>query len=230
MPADETVKLEAFTVTGSNIRRIEEEKILPVTSYDMDDLDLRAASTAVELFEYLPQAGEMPISEEGTLGASARGDVASIAIRGIGSSNTLTLVNGRRLPPHPISQAESGVPSLAVNINVLPSASIQRVEILRDGASAIYGADASAGAVNALLDTDTLGTRFSLRGAITKRGGAGERRATFAHGQLLKNGRTKFRFSLDYFHRDVLMSRDRKFAADADIRSQAPRRGMVYRS
>ena len=221
-PADETVKLEAFTVTGSNIRRIEEEKVLPVTSYDMDDLDLRAASTPVELFEYLPQAGELPISEEGTLGASARGDVASIAIRGIGSSNTLTLVNGRRLPPHPISQAESGVPSLAVNINVLPSASIQRVEILRDGASAIYGADASAGVVNVLLDTETDGTRFSLRGAFTERGGAGERRATLAHGQLLNNGRTKFRFSVDYFHRDVLMSRDRDFAVDSDIRPQAP--------
>lgn len=76
---------------------------------------------------------------------------------GIGSGNTLVLVNGRRLAPHPISQAEGGVPSLAVNINQLPTAAIQRVEILRDGASAIYGADAAAGVVNAILRRDPPG-------------------------------------------------------------------------
>ena len=53
------------------------------------------------------------------------------------------LLNGRRLAPHPISQAEGGVPSLAVNINQLPTAAIKRLEVLRDGASAIYGADAT---------------------------------------------------------------------------------------
>jgi iron complex outermembrane recepter protein len=214
--------LDAITVTGSHIRRIDEERVLPVTTYDIEDLDLRAAATPVELFEYLPQAGEMPISEEGTLGASARGDVASISVRSLGSASTLTLVNGRRMPPHPISQAESGVPSLAVNINSLPAAAINRIEILRDGASAIYGADAAAGVVNALLDGDTTGTRLTLRGSITQHGGAGERRATVAHGRVLHNGRTKVRLSFDYFHRDILMSRDRPYARDSDMRRLAP--------
>lgn len=94
---DEIVTLEAFTVTGSHIRRIEEERVLPVTLYDRDDLDVRAASTPIELLEYLPSAGETPINEEATAGGSARGDVASISLRSIGSANTLVLVNGRRI-------------------------------------------------------------------------------------------------------------------------------------
>ncbi|MBP6865275.1 MAG: TonB-dependent receptor [Candidatus Didemnitutus sp.] len=215
---ENVVKLDAFIVTGSNIRRIDEERVMPITVYDVDDLALRGASTPVELFEFLPSAGELPISEEGTLGASARGDVASISIRSVGSSNTLTLVNGRRMAPHPISQAEGGVPSLAVNINSLPGAAIQRIEILRDGASAIYGADAAAGVVNALLDRDADGTRLQLRGAITEAGGAGERRATLSDGRYFNAGRSKIRLTVDYFHRDLLMASDRHFAADADMR------------
>jgi hypothetical protein len=69
--------------------------------------------------------------------ALARGDVASIDLRGIGSGSTLTLLNGRRMAPHPISMAENGVPSLAVNINTIPREMVDRVEILRDGASSI---------------------------------------------------------------------------------------------
>ena len=219
---EEVVTLESFVVTGSNIRRIEEERVLPVTLYDRDDMDLRAASTPVELFEYLPSAGELPISEEGTLGAAARGDVASISIRSLGSANTLTLVNGRRLPPHPISQAESGIPSLAVNINSLPGAAIQRIEVLRDGASAIYGADAAAGVANAILDRDADGTRLQVRGSFTESGGAGERRVTLSDGRVVNSGRSIVRMTLDYFHRDRLMARDRDFAADADIRRLMP--------
>lgn len=215
---EKVIELEAVTVTGSHIRRIEEERVLPVTIYDVDDMSLRGASTPVELFEFLPSAGELPISEEGTLGASARGDVASISIRSVGSSNTLTLVNGRRMAPHPISQAEGGVPSLAVNINSLPGAAIQRIEVLRDGASAIYGADAAAGVVNALLDRDADGTRLLLRGSFTEAGGAGERRVTLSDGRYFNAGRSKIRLTLDYFHRDLLMASDRPFAADSDMR------------
>lgn len=219
---EEVVKLEAFTVTGSNIRRIEEERVLPVTLYDRDDIELRGGATPVELFEFLPMAGELPISEEGTLGASARGDVASISLRSIGSSNTLTLVNGRRFPAHPVSQAESGVPSLAVNINALPGAAIQRFEVLRDGASAIYGADAAAGVVNAILDRDADGTRLLFRGSFTERGGAAERRVTASDGRIVNSGRTTVRVTADYFHRDILMAKDRDFAADSDMRRFLP--------
>jgi len=163
-PATETVKLEAFTVTGSNIRRIDQESTLPVSVIDFDDIDVRAAPTAAELLQLLPNGGVLSLSETNVLGADARGDNTSLNLRGIGSGNTLVLVNGRRLAPHPISQAEGGVPSLAVNVNQLPVAAIKRVEVLRDGASAIYGADAAAGVVNTILRRDYDGYDVSLRG------------------------------------------------------------------
>src|SRR5688572_12305263 len=149
-----TVMLEAMTVTGSNIRRIDQETTLPVSVLEFDDVAVRGAQTAAELLQMLPNGGVLSLTETNVLGADARGDNTSLNLRGIGSGNTLVLVNGRRLAPHPISQAEGGVPSLAVNINQLPTAAIQRIEVLRDGASAIYGADAAAGVVNTLLRRD----------------------------------------------------------------------------
>ena len=126
-PDDEEKKsdpkmMEAFTVTGSNIRRLDEEKTLPVTIMTMEDLDLRGVPTPAELFDSLSIGGPIVLDEGNTLGADARGDNNSINLRGIGSGNTLVLLNGRRLPPHPISQAESGVPSLSANVNQLPAA------------------------------------------------------------------------------------------------------------
>src|SRR5687768_15984608 len=132
-----TQVMEAFTVTGSNIRRVDEERTLPVTVIELEDFELRAAPTAAELLSMLPNGGVLSLTETNVLGADARGDNTALNLRGIGSGNTLVLVNNRRLAPHPISQAEGGVPSLAVNINQLPLAAVKRVEVLRDGASAI---------------------------------------------------------------------------------------------
>ena len=217
-PTSETVKLEAFTVTGSNIRRIDQESTLPVSVLDFDDLDVRAAPTAAELLQLLPNGGVLSLSETNVLGADARGDNTSLNLRGIGSGNTLVLVNGRRLAPHPISQAEGGVPSLAVNVNQLPTAAIQRVEVLRDGASAIYGADAAAGVVNTILRRDYDGYDVSLRGSLTSRGGAEDWRATVSGGELFNGGKTSLIAMIDVYHRELLGTRDRKFSRDSDVR------------
>src|SRR5205823_14702792 len=104
----------------------------------------------------------------------ARGDVASVDLRGLGSDSTLTLINGRQMAPHPTSMAENGVPSLAVNINAVPRALISRVEILRDGASAIYGADAAAGVINNYVSRDYVGRSVTVRGSMTQHRGANE--------------------------------------------------------
>src|SRR5919197_6126591 len=145
--SDQPVQLEAFTVTGSNIRRVDAETALPVTVIEPSDLESRGAATMSELFETLGMAEPSGITEINNGPQLARGDVASVDLRGLGSGSTLVLVNGRRMAPHPISMAEGGVPSLAVNINAVPRAMVERVEILRDGASAIYGADAAAGVI-----------------------------------------------------------------------------------
>src|SRR5688572_15187725 len=154
---DEPLKLEVFTVTGSNIRRVDAETALPVTVIEKSELDARGASTMAELFETLGAAEISAITELNNGPQLARGDVASVDLRGIGSGSTLTLLNGRRMAPHPVSMAENGVPSLAVNINTVPRAMVDRVEILRDGASAIYGADAAAGVINNLVSRNFVG-------------------------------------------------------------------------
>ena len=217
-PKDDTVKLEAFTVTGSHIRRLDEERTLPVTVMDRDDLAMRAAPTAAELLQMLPNGGVLGLTETNVLGADARGDNTALNLRGIGSGNTLVLVNGRRLAPHPISQAEGGVPSLAVNINQLPTAAIDRIEVLRDGASAIYGADAAAGVINTILRRDYTGYDLSLRGSLTEHGGGNDWRVTLSGGQQFNGGRTSFIAMIDYYHRDLLGTERRKFSRDADVR------------
>lgn len=213
---EQSVKLEAFTVTGSNIRRIDAETALPVTVIDKAELDARGAATMAELFETLGAAEPSGITEINNGPQLARGDVASIDLRGIGSGSTLTLLNGRRMAPHPISMAENGVPSLAVNINTIPRAMVDRVEILRDGASAIYGADAAAGVINNYVSRTYVGRGVTLKGSVTQHGGANEFNATIFEG--FKRGKTHFSVSLDYFHRDALSAHDRDWAKNADFR------------
>jgi iron complex outermembrane receptor protein len=217
-PKEVIVKLETFTVTGSHIRRLDEERTLPVTVLDGDDLLARAAPTAAELLQMLPNGGVLGLTETNVLGADARGDNTSLNLRGIGSGNTLVLVNGRRLAPHPISQAEGGVPSLAVNVNQLPAAAIERLEVLRDGASAIYGADAAAGVVNTMLKRNYDGYDLSVRGSLTEHGGANDWRITLSGGEQFNGGRTNLIAMLDYYHRDLLGTNRRKFTRDSDVR------------
>src|SRR4051812_13675537 len=218
--ADQPVQLEAFTVTGSNIRRVDAETALPVTVIEPADLEARGVATMSELFETLGMAEISGITEINNGPQLARGDVASVDLRGLGSGSTLTLINGRRMAPHPISMAEGGVPSLAANINSVPRAMIERVEILRDGASAIYGADAAAGVINNYVSRTYEGRMTTLRGSMTQHGGANEFNVTAAEG--LQLGKLHLSLSVDYFHRDALTAHDRSYAKNADHRIGAP--------
>ena len=96
-PPEEAIKLEAFSVTGSNIRRLDVEKVLPVTILDTAAMEIRDASQPSDLLTALPQVTGLPGNETAFAGAAARGDNATISLRGIPSSNTLILLNGRRL-------------------------------------------------------------------------------------------------------------------------------------
>ncbi len=213
------VQLEAFTVTGSNIRRTDTESSLPVTLIDREDMDLRGISTPADLFDTVTFAAPPSLNEQEGAGQSARGDNTSIDLRGLGSGSTLVLVNGRRMPPHPISQGEFGTPALSVNINTVPGGLASRVEILRDGASAIYGSEAAAGVVNYLVTPRFDGLRTTLRGSTTEDGGGGESRFTLTWGDdKLNGGRTRISLGLDFLRRDALMASDRWYAADSDLR------------
>jgi len=112
--------------------------------------------------------------------------------------------------------AENGVPSLAPNINAIPRALVSRIEILRDGASAIYGADAAAGVINNLVSRTYQGRQVSLRGSMTQHGGANEFQVTALQG--FRSGKLHVSASLDVFHRDALSASQRRWSRESDLR------------
>src|SRR5690606_25839871 len=170
-PASDVTDLDRVTVVGSQIRGSSAAAILPVVTMQPEQIAATGAISGDDLFRSIPQMGD--VSFVGTNGGNssnyARGDIASVNLRGLGVGNTLLLVNGRRTVVHPTSQADGNlVPVLTYNANAIPVNGLQRVEVLLDGAAAIYGTDAVAGVVNNVLRDDVHG------GEVTVQAGTGE--------------------------------------------------------
>jgi outer membrane receptor protein involved in Fe transport len=169
-PAASAASVEEVVVVGSQIQGAKVNTALPVTVVGLDEIRATAAVSGDELFRTIPQAGNVNFNSSFIPGSSnsARGDVNSISLRNIGSGNTLVLLNGRRTVVHPTTQAESLVPVLTYNTNAIPVAGLKRVEVLRDGAGAIYGSDAVAGVINTVLQDHYDGGRGPRRSATIK--------------------------------------------------------------
>ena len=161
--------VEEIVVTGTQIKGARINEALPVTVITADDIDDRGINSGDELLATLTEQGVNQFNDVGSNGGgvnASRGDVGAFDIRSIGTGNSLVLLNGRRMIATPSYQTEevggSFVPVATVNSNVIPVSLVDRVEILRDGAGAIYGTDAVAGVVNTVLDVDYVG--FEMRG------------------------------------------------------------------
>jgi outer membrane receptor protein involved in Fe transport len=160
--------VEEIVVTGSQIRGARETLATPLEVFGAEQIQAVAAVSGADLFRSIPQLGATLFNEQAIGGVSAnaaRGDVSSISLRGLGQGNTLVLINGRRTVLHPTSQAvtgviDSGVPTFGYNSNALPVGAIDRVEVLLDGAAALYGSDAVAGVVNNVLNSSFEGVRL----------------------------------------------------------------------
>lgn len=210
-------------MTGSHIHRLEEEKVLPVTLIGEQAFEAVDAEQPADLLTSLPQVIGAPLNETSNAGAGARGDNTSIALRGLSTGNTLVLLNGRRLAPHPISASENGVPALSVNVNQLPNRGLSRVEILRDGASSIYGSDAVAGVVNYITNQNFIGDELVLRYGETDYSDGNEYRATLRHGSLFGRRRQgRIIATIDYYDRGAILARDRPFSAESDLTDRVP--------
>jgi outer membrane receptor protein involved in Fe transport len=156
----------AITVVGSQIKGAKLNAALPVTVVDQQLIAASGAVNGQDLFRSIPQMGDVTFNAQYTAGSSnsARGDVNSINLRNLGVGNTLVLLNGRRVVTHPTSQANDQlVPVLGYNSNAIPVNGLERLEVLRDGAAAIYGADAVAGVVNTVLKTNFNGADMSVQ-------------------------------------------------------------------
>ena len=146
-------EVERIQVTGSRIKRTDMEGALPVTVISAEDIQASGVSDVAGLLRQSTFAGN---GSTINVANNSWGNHSSTGLRGLGSERTLALVNGRRIAPS--SSAEGH----AVNLNMIPLEAIERVEILRDGASSIYGADAMGGVQNFILKKDYEGLAFKL--------------------------------------------------------------------
>tara|TARA_B100001057_G_scaffold441454_1_gene476085 strand:+ start:651 stop:3695 length:3045 start_codon:yes stop_codon:yes gene_type:complete len=162
--------VEEVVVVGSQIKGASITASLPVTVLSADDIEALGVSDGEELVEGLVEQGMNFFNEQerASGGVNAgRGDTGAYNLRNMGVGNTLTLLNGRRMVNNAGYQTEfiggDFVPTVTVNTNLIPTNGLDRLEILRDGASALYGADAVAGVVNNVLQTDYEGSSLAVR-------------------------------------------------------------------
>lgn len=157
-------QIERISVVGSHIKGSQSSEHLSTRILDKKFILSTGAVSGEELLRRIPQIGEISFQNERAVGGinDARGDVSSINLRGIGTGYTLTLLNGRRLVQHPGTQTENFVPVNTVNINTLPLKSLERLELLLGGGTALYGSDAVAGVVNYIINNETPKNEFSV--------------------------------------------------------------------
>ncbi|MFT4047362.1 MAG: TonB-dependent receptor [Solimonas sp.] len=213
--AGEASSTEEVVITGTSIKR-KDDAALPVTVMSAEAMDLRDAGTPVDLLTALPAVTGVPINESTQGGAGARGDVAGIALRGLGASATLLLLNGRRMAAYGIASGTD----MTVNANMMPVRGLSRVDVLRDGASSIYGSDAVAGVVNFVIDSKFRGDQAEFQAGFTEVGSGSDRRLTLTHGDFYLGGKLHWISTLDAYQRDALETRD--VAGDSDKTSKVP--------
>lgn len=208
-------------VTGSNIQGSRATETLPITIINQNDIDAIGAIDGDDLIRSLPTQGAVDFRNDltGTVN-NARGDVSSINLRSIGPGNTLVLLNGRRMVLHPGTQSDNLVPAVTVNANAMPVAGIKRIEVLNDGASAIYGSDAVAGVFNTILKSDFEGLAISGRYGLAENTNHFEQQVTLEAGKTFNNGRTNISFVGEYSRRNGAFARELPFAASDDARPQ----------
>lgn len=201
-------ELEEIVVTGTYIRGIAPESS-PTRMFTREDVQISGAATAQDFIQTLPsnfEGGPNPDLPFGspTGGGGNGGLGASVNLRGLGAGATLVLLNGRRIAP------SSNVGDV-VDISMIPASAIERVEVLTDGASSIYGSDAVAGVVNFILRDDFDGVEGSFRYGIgTQNASAEELRTGLSAGTTWNSGNALLAY--EYFNQDQISAQDRAFS------------------
>ena len=220
-PAEEAASVEDIVVVGSQIRGASTTAALPVVVFDQEQIDAIGAASGDELMRSIPQMGDVLFDSANNpqTSNSARGDVNSVNLRSLGVGNTLVLLNGRRLVQHPTSQGTSDtgtVPVLSYNSNAIPVSGLERLEVLLDGAAAIYGADAVAGVVNTVLQDDFDGLTMEAEYGGAEGTGLREFEANIFAGKDFDRGNVSL--FANYSDRTALMAEDQDFTFSDDLR------------
>jgi iron complex outermembrane receptor protein len=197
--------IQRVEITGSNIRRAQAETASPVQTVNRADIEKSGKTTVAELLQTLAvdNQGSVPT----TFGNGFASGASGISLRGLGAASTLVLLNGRRIAPYGL--ADDGQKVFA-DLNIIPAEAVERVEILKDGASAIYGSDAIAGVVNVILRKDYVGTTVRLSQGLSNESDGGDTRLAVTHGVGdLETDRYNFLFSAEYGKKREVWNRDR---------------------
>ncbi len=204
---------QRIEITGSSIKRIDAETALPVTVVTRDEIAKSGVTSTEQLLQSISA-----VSSQGAIGnATGAGNStygqASVSLRGLGEDRTLVLVNGRRLA------AFAGGNGASVNINSIPLAAIERVEVLKDGSSAVYGSDAVGGVVNFILTKNFRGVELgATSGAPTRSGGGKSDKAHLVAGfGDPSQDRFNVTVSASFEKETALFARDRNFAKTGNI-------------
>lgn len=196
---------QRVVVTGSNIRRVESETASPVQTVTREEIAKSGKTSVAEFLQTLAvdNQGSVPTSFSGGFASGASG----ISLRGLGVASTLVLLNGRRLAPYGL--ADDGQ-KVFVDLNLIPLEAVDRVEILKDGASAIYGSDAIAGVVNVILRRDFRGGVLSAAHGQSRYGDGAQTRATLSAGfGHLDVDKFNVLLNLEASKKDAIWARDR---------------------
>ncbi len=216
--AENSGEIEEILVTGSYIKGTPEDAPLPVTSLSRDDLALEGSPTTLDLIKNL-SFSQGADGETDQFQAGAGADRATVNIRGLGPSRSLVLINGRRTTwsPHAIgAQAQ-----LLVDVNMMPSIAVERIEILRDGAAATYGSDAIAGVMNFITRSDFTGFEVSANHKTIQDSG-GDTEMGLIFGTDLADGRGHVVSSFSYIKRSELEIPERDWAVRTFAENPTP--------
>ena len=199
--AQEEALVEEVIVTGSRIRGAVADTPRPVTTLDKADLELRGTTTVTQALR------EMTFNTLGSFrdqSGSSFGQVSLVDLKGLGSEYTSVLINGRRVASNPLTG------TTAVDLNTIPLAAVDRIEVLTDSASAIYGADAIGGVVNIIMRKEFSGAEISVGRDEPDQDDAYTNRASATFGQSTSTGSVLF--SIDYYKRDPIFDADRPYS------------------
>jgi len=219
---EEDVILEEVVVVGTQIKGAAISEALAVSVLPAAEIEAMGVSSLDEILDMLPEQGQNFQNEAENISGgvnAVRGDVGAFNLRNMGTGNTLVLLNGRRMVQTAGYQTElvggSYVPVNSVNPNEIPTYGIRRVEVLRDGASAIYGADAVAGVVNTVLQDNFEGLTIRGRYDWYDNVSANNYRGTVKWGHDFNGGSTNLSMFADYYHRDsVNGNEDRRWSSE----------------
>ncbi len=202
--AAETVnKVERVEVTGSSIKRIKKEAATAVQVVTKEQIQATGATSVNEIF--LKSAAFSSFNDEANAtGAPGR---ATVGFRQLTADDVLILLNGRRL-------AKNGVNGSAYDLNSIPAAAVERIDVLKDGASAIYGSDAIAGVINIITKKNLQGGEVTTSYGVSSEGDGAETRlaAAFGFGDMETQG-FNFLLTAEKFDRDAIFRRDREITS-----------------